>query len=45
MVQLRQTTARLRLFLAEIEAREEQLDSMVSQFPRPACQASQAGCL
>ena len=32
MVQLRQATARLRLFLAEIKSREEQLDGMVRQF-------------
>jgi chromosome segregation ATPase len=32
MVQLRQATARLRLFLAEIHSREEQLDSMIRQF-------------
>ena len=32
MVQLRQATARLRLFLAEIKSREEQLDSMIRQF-------------
>ena len=32
MVQLRQATARLRLFLAEIRSREEQLDSTIRQF-------------
>ena len=32
MVQLRQATARLRLFLADIKSREEQLDGMVRQF-------------
>ena len=32
MVQLRQTTARLRLMLAEMRSREEQLESMVRQF-------------
>ncbi len=32
MVQLRQATARLRLFLAEIKSREEQLDSTIRQF-------------
>ena len=32
MVQLRQTTARLRLFLAEMRSREEDLDSMIRQF-------------
>ena len=32
MVQLRQATARLRLFLADIKSREEQLDSTIRQF-------------
>ena len=32
MVQIRQATARLRLLLAEISGREEQLDSMIRQF-------------
>ena len=32
MVQLRQATARLRLFLAEITSREEQLDGMIRDF-------------
>ncbi|MCE2463407.1 MAG: hypothetical protein J4F46_05780 [Dehalococcoidia bacterium] len=32
MVQLRQATARLRLFLAEIRSREEQLDNTIRQF-------------
>ncbi len=32
MVQLRQATARLRLTLAEIKGREEQLDGMIRQF-------------
>lgn len=32
MVQLRQATARLRLFLADIRSREEQLDSTIRQF-------------
>ena len=32
MVQLRQATARLRLMLADIVAREEELDTMVAQF-------------
>ena len=32
MVQIRQATARLRLFLAEINFKEEQLDSMIRQF-------------
>ena len=32
MVQLRRATARLRLFLADITAREEQLDTMIRWF-------------
>ena len=32
MVQIRQETARLRLVLAEISGREEQLDGLVRQF-------------
>ena len=32
MVQLRQATARLRLFLAEISSRDEQMESMIRQF-------------
>lgn len=32
MVQIRQATARLRLFLADIRSREDQLDTMIRQF-------------
>ena len=32
MVQIRQATARLRLFLADIRSREDQLDSLIRQF-------------